>query len=249
MSKFSITAASHLGCIRSNNEDMVLVWDHFIRNDFYRTDIDTSSLNRFVIALADGMGGHNAGEVASEETLTDLHFFVNDLPSGLSSGDFYEAMCEWLSSVNVRITTRGLSNPELVEMGTTLVGIICYDNRFFWINCGDSRLYRYRDGVLTQISTDHSLNMLTGTKRHSNIITNCIGAGCKTSYIDQFEFTDSMLPGDVYVLCSDGLNDMVPDEEISGLLAADTDAQGLCQAAIDAGGYDNVSVCVISFKE
>ena len=245
MSKFSITAASRVGCIRSNNEDMVLVWDHYIRNDFYRTDIDRSALSRFVIALADGMGGHNAGEVASQETLEDLHYFIGDLPAGLSSGDFYEAMCEWLTSVNVRISSRGLGDPELAEMGTTLVGIICYDNKFYWINCGDSRLYRFRDGVLTQLTTDHSLNTLTGTKRHSNIITNCIGAGCKTSFIDQYEFTESLQPGDLYLLCSDGYSDMVPDEETTRLLAEGADANELCEAAIAAGGYDNVSACVI----
>ncbi|MBQ8656358.1 MAG: serine/threonine-protein phosphatase [Prevotella sp.] len=245
MSKFNITAASRVGCIRSNNEDMVLVWDRYIRNDAYRTVIDTASLDRFVIALADGMGGHNAGEVASQEVLANLHFFINDLPSGMASGDFYETICEWLNSVNIRISTRGLANPELSEMGTTLVGIICYDRKFYWINCGDSRLYRFRNGELKQLTTDHSLNNMTGTKRHSNIITNCIGAGCKTSFIDQYEFTDDVQSGDVYVICSDGLNDMVPDEHIQQVLGERGEANELCQAAIDAGGYDNVSVCVI----
>ena len=245
MSKFDITAASRVGCIRSNNEDMVLVWDRYIRNDSYRTEIDTASLDRFVIALADGMGGHNAGEVASQETLSNLHFFINDLPSGMAPGDFYETICEWLNSVNIRIASRGVANPELADMGTTLVGIISYDHKFYWINCGDSRLYRYRDGQLKQLTTDHSLSNMTGTKRHSNIITNCIGAGCKTSFIDQYEFTDDIHSGDVFVLCSDGLNDMLPDEQIQQVLAEHAEANDLCQAAIDAGGYDNVSVCVI----
>jgi len=248
MEKFVITAASHVGCIRSNNEDMVLVWDRYIRNDSYHTEICPGIVSRLVIALADGMGGHNAGEVASEEALTNLHFFVNDLPVSLSSSELYEMMQEWLKSVNKIIESKGVSDPTLSEMGTTLVGLIYYENKLFWLNCGDSRLYRFRDGKLQQLSTDHSLNNITGIKKHSNVITNCIGAGCRTSYIDIFEFTDNVLSGDVYILCSDGLNDMVPDVRIEELLAGGGNADALCHAAIEAGGYDNVSVCVIKVE-
>ncbi|MBP3766697.1 MAG: serine/threonine-protein phosphatase [Prevotella sp.] len=245
MEKFNITACSHVGCIRSNNEDMILVWDQFIRNDFYETDVYPGSLNRFVIALADGMGGHNAGEVASQETLSNLHFFINDLPTGLSPGALNDMMNEWLQSINHIIDSRGLSDPTVSEMGTTLIAIIYYEHRFFWLNCGDSRLYRYRDGKLTQLSTDHSLNNMTGTKKHSNIITNCIGGGCHHSFIDMFEFTADVCPGDVYMLCSDGLNDMIADEKIEYIASTGGNASNMCQAAIDAGGYDNVSVCII----
>ena len=116
------------------------------------------------------------------------------------------------------------------------------------MNCGDSRLYRYRNGQLLQLSTDHSLNTANGEKKHSNIITNCIGAGCKTSYIDMYEFTDDFLEGDVYLLCSDGLNDMVKDDEIARLMSEGANANELCEAAIIAGGFDNVSACVFSIS-
>lgn len=245
MDKFSITAASHVGCIRSNNEDMILVWDRFIRNDSYRTEIYPESINRFVIAVADGMGGHNAGEVASQQAIENLRFFIDDLPVGLSSGDLNEMMAEWLKSINKSIEGRGLSDPSLADMGTTLVGIIYYEHKFYWMNCGDSRLYRLRDGQLTQLSTDHSLNNMMGTKKHSNIITNCIGGGCRTSFIDMFEFTSDVKTDDTYILCSDGLNDMVDDKHIEALADQQCCASEFCRAAIDAGGYDNVSVCVI----
>ena len=114
------------------------------------------------------------------------------------------------------------------------------------MNCGDSRLYRFRQEKLTQLSTDHSLNNLKGEKRHSNIITNCIGGGCKSPYLDLYEFTEDFLSGDVYLLCSDGLSDMVPDESIERLMQANASANRLCEAAIEAGGYDNVSACVFS---
>jgi protein phosphatase len=116
------------------------------------------------------------------------------------------------------------------------------------MNCGDSRLYRFRDGVLEQISNDHSLSNQRGEKKHSNIITNCIGAGIRQPYLDLFEFTDDFLPGDTYVICSDGLNDMISDKHITELLLKGANANLLCEAAIDGGGYDNVSVCVVSVE-
>ena len=244
MSRITLTAASRVGCVRSNNEDMVLAYDKFIRSDAYQTEFWTENNDRFVIALADGMGGHNAGEVASEQTLTNLKFFINDLPRGLASGEFHEMMLEWQQSINKVINSRGITDTSLLEMGTTLVGMVHYGDRYYWMNCGDSRLYRLRNGKLKQLSTDHSLINTTGTKRHSNIITNCIGAGCKNSYLDFFDITQDFLSGDVYMLCSDGLNDMVVDEDICQLLQEGTTANGLCEAAIEAGGYDNVSVCV-----
>ncbi len=248
MSEIVLTAASRVGCVRSNNEDMVLAYDKFVRSEAYHTTLIAENVDRFVIALADGMGGHNAGEVASADVLANLHFFINDLPKGLSISEFNEMMVVWMESVNQMITSKGHADPSMEEMGTTLVGIIYYGGRYYWINCGDSRLYRLRDGKMKQISTDHSLSNLYGEKRHSNVITNCIGAGCKNSFLDIYEFTDDFLSGDLYLLCSDGLNDMVPDEEIERLLVDGASANRLCEAAIEAGGYDNVSTCVISVK-
>ena len=244
MSRIVLTAASRVGCIRSNNEDMVLAYDKMVRSDAYRTEFMTENNERFVIALADGMGGHRAGEVASEQTLSSLKFFINDIPRGLSISEFNETMVKWLHFINETINRRGHSDPSLLDMGTTLVAVIYYGGKLFWLNCGDSRLYRLRDGKLQQITTDHSLSNANGEKKHSNIITNCIGAGCKDSYIDLYEFTADFKSGDTYMLCSDGLNDMVDFEDIEQLMNEGCSANGLCEAAIEAGGFDNVSVCV-----
>jgi len=249
MSRILLTAASRIGCVRSNNEDMVLAFDKYVRSDVHQADFVTDNYERFVIALADGMGGHNAGEVASEETLRNLRFYINDLPRNLASGEFNESMINWLNSINTTINQRGHAHPELRDMGTTLVAIIYYNHRFYWLNCGDSRLYRLRDGKLVQITTDHSLVNTSGIKRHSNVITNCIGAGCKNSYIDLIEFTNDFLPGDIYLLCSDGLNDMISDDMIGELLSGHCTANALCEAAIEAGGFDNVSTCVLTVSE
>jgi protein phosphatase len=246
MSRIVLTAASRVGCIRTNNEDMVLAYDKQVRSEAYCTEFESENTDRFVIAVADGMGGHNAGEVASETALSNLKFFLSDMPKGLSSNEFNELMVEWLRSINQTINARGKVNPSLAEMGTTLVAIVYYNGHVFSLNCGDSRLYRFRNGKLTQMTTDHSLNNMTGQKKHSNIITNCIGAGCKNSYMDLLEFTEDFKVGDVYLLCSDGLNDMVDDEDIERLLNDGSSANRLCEEAIANGGFDNVSACVIT---
>lgn len=246
MSRIVLTAASRVGCVRSNNEDMVLAYDKLLRSDAYATEFMTENTDRFAIAVADGMGGHNAGEVASSDTLSNLQYFINDLPGGLAIGEFDEMLMMWLQSINQIIASKGHVNPSMAEMGTTLVGFIYYNHKYFWLNCGDSRLYRLRNGQLRQLSTDHSLNNVNGEKKHSNIITNCIGAGCKNSYMDLFEFTADVLTGDTYLLCSDGLNDMVSDKDLEQLLNDGASANRLCEAAIQAGGYDNVSACVFT---
>jgi protein phosphatase len=245
MNKIVLTAASRVGNVRSNNEDMILAFDKYVRSDIHQTVLAPDNLDRFVVAVADGMGGHNAGEVASEMVMQNLKFYVNDLPKGMTSGELEEVMNEWLLSIHQTVNLRGRSNKTMSEMGTTLVALLFYGNRYFWMNCGDSRLYRLRDGQLKQLTTDHSLVNEDGEKKHSNYITNCIGAGCDEVFMDMIEFTSDFHTGDVYVLCSDGLNDMVPDIIIERMLNEGADANDLCEEAIAAGGFDNVSVCVL----
>ena len=248
MSIIKLTAASRIGCVRTNNEDMILAYDKLVRSDVYATEFASENMDRFVIALADGMGGHNAGEVASSDVLENLQFYINDLPRGLASGELMETLDEWLQSVNQIIASKGHVNPEMSEMGTTLVGVVFYNNKYYWMNCGDSRLYRLRNEELVQLTTDHSLSSLMGDQKHSSVITNCIGGGCTSSYIDVVHIVD-IQDGDTYLLCSDGLTDMMSDNRLSILLAEGADANDLCNAAIVRGGFDNVSACLIKVKK
>lgn len=245
MMNLVVTAASRIGCVRKNNEDMILVGSSFVRNDSFSTKIELKPEKRILLAVADGMGGHNSGEVASSDALHNLHFFFNDIPAGLTAGEFNEMMVVWLESINNIIDSKGRVDERFKGMGTTLVGIAYYGGNFFSMNCGDSRLYRLRNGQLKQLTTDHSLINENGEKKHSNYITNCIGAGCDDTFIDMIEFTSDFQPGDTYVLCTDGLNDMVPDDIIRDMLMNGATANALCEEAINAGGFDNVSVCVL----
>jgi len=243
--KLSISAASYVGCVRHNNEDMILVGDKFIRNNSYWTMVDTADSDRYLIALADGMGGHSSGEVASSDVLHNLQYYFSDLPATLGVEDFNEAIFEWLESMNNIIDSKGRVEPRYAGMGTTLVALAFYNDDYYWMNCGDSRLYRLHGTALQQLTTDHSLSNLTGSGQHSNVITNCIGGGCKTSFVDMVQCTAEVTPGDVLMLCSDGLTDMLTDLEVLSLLENGADASKLCKAAELAGGFDNVSATVI----
>ena len=243
-----ISAASWTGCVRSQNEDMILVDNQFIRDDTYKTQIILGREDRMMIAVADGMGGHNRGDIASNDTLRNLHYFFYDIPSCLNISKFNEAMAGWLESINNYIASKGRADEQYKGMGTTLVCLAYYNNEFYSLNCGDSRLYRFRDHQLAQLTTDHSLSNLEGDEKRSNIITNCIGGGSKSSFIDMVTMTNDIMPKDVYLLCTDGLTDMLSDKAISELLEGNADANTLCSAAIEAGGIDNVSCCVITIK-
>ena len=244
--KLEITAASNVGCLRRQNEDMILVGSHIMRDDEYSTQVDLEEVDRYLVAVADGMGGHSRGDVASSDVLHNLQFFYHDIPVGLSAGEFNETMVGWLDFINNFVASKGRADEQFKGMGTTLVGLAYYGSDFFTLNCGDSRLYRFRQGVLTQLTTDHSLSNMMGTEKHSSVITNCIGGGCNSSYFDIMRITDDLKDQDVYLICSDGLSDMLPDQALQTLVANGADAVSLCDAAIAAGGFDNVSCCVVS---
>ena len=249
MAHYKMTASSRVGCVRTNNEDMLLVGENLLRNGKMSYEYDTEQTGRFLVALADGMGGHNCGEVASEDVLSNLRYYFNDLPTNLSPEEFNEAIYDWLKSVCLMINSKGQHDPTFRDMGTTLVALAYYGNDYYWMNCGDSRLYLLHQGGLRQLTVDHSLSNLLGSTRHSSQIVNCIGGGSQDSYIDIVRCTEQVGEGDILMLCSDGLTDMVSDDEIRRMLIEGFDADALCQAAEDAGGHDNVSVTLIQVEK
>ena len=248
MIELELSAACRIGCVRPDNEDMILAGYKFIRDDEYRTQLELGERDRYMMAVADGMGGHLSGEVASSDVLHNLQFFFSDLPVGLNASSFNEMIVGWLESINMILDSKGKADEQYKGMGTTLVALTYYDGDFYSMNCGDSRLYRLRNEELVQLTTDHSLSSLMGDQKHSSVITNCIGGGCTSSYIDVVHIVD-IQDGDTYLLCSDGLTDMMSDNRLSILLAEGADANDLCNAAIVRGGFDNVSACLIKVKK
>ena len=222
------------------------------------TNQDSYGSNRGVYVLADGMGGHQGGEVASREAVSTI--LENDQIKSLNE------LIRVLSKANQLILKRSKKEPALTGMGTTICVLaeICDDdgNTVLAVaNVGDSRVYRFGNGVLTQVSQDHSLvadlvraGELTPEEaaRHPqrNILTRALGIE-EQLVIDTWK----LLPvvGDRYLLCSDGLfNELEVDQIIEILLSEDLNvdvAQILVRKALEAGGNDNVTVLVVDVEE
>ena len=241
-----IDAQSDTGCVREHNEDMILVHNEQIRDTHYETQTETDAATPLIYAVADGMGGHNGGEFASELTAQHLEDAVHELQPGLSGGELQVFFNQWVQQVHQLVIQKGIDIPEFYNMGTTLAGILVYNNRYYWMNIGDSRIYRFRNGLLTQVSTDHSMCHLYDSNVSSNIICNSIGAGQEV-FID-FDEIPIILDGDIFLLCSDGLTDMVPPGQVESLLSANYNSTQLVEAAKQAGGKDNVSVLLLYFS-
>ena len=107
--RLKIHAASHTGCVRENNEDMVLVSHTFIRDNNFTDEVEMEGRDRYLAALADGMGGHKSGEVASSDVLHNLDYYFGDIPRGLNVTDYNEAIFEWLNSISSMIDSKGRS--------------------------------------------------------------------------------------------------------------------------------------------
>lgn len=225
---------SHIGLVRELNEDTVLV-----REGAHGLYI-----------LADGMGGHKAGEVASAlaaQTLAER--LENQLPQ---PGTLMQAML----SANAAVYEKQRGDDNLSGMGTTLTVLWEEDTHVLVGHVGDSRAYLFRDGRLHQMTDDHSMvgemvrsGAITAQEArvhpYRSVITRAIGTD-EAVTPDVFRTLKS--PGDIWLLCSDGLNDMVEDEEIARVLAGcplQEAAQALIDLALQGGGRDNVSVILL----
>ena len=147
--------------------------------------------------------------------------------------------------IHQKVFQDGMADAAKRGMGSTLVSLLYYESRLIFINAGDSRLYRFRNGTLMQISHDHSLRNLTvNSEVTSHVITNSFGGGT-AFYVDVEPAGRKLLDGDVFLLCSDGVSDMLNDEEIEEVLAKDGFEDALLDASKDKGGKDNISYVLV----
>ncbi len=225
-------ACTDVGRLRQSNEDALVLSDP-------------------VFAVADGMGGARAGEVASAMAVAALH--------GLDGGP--DELVRALEDVNARIHQAARDDASLAGMGTTLTAAVIHGDEVAVAHVGDSRAYLWRDGRLRQVTDDHSLvaelirrGALTPAEaeRHPqrSVITRALGAEAGVE-VDLVRLAPQA--GDVLLLCSDGLTGMVGDDEIARILGAgeplERAAQLLVQAANGAGGEDNVTAVLVRFGE
>ena len=241
---YAFTSLSDTGRLRNNNEDAVAC---------------EASLGLAV--LADGMGGYNAGEVASAMATgtvsTALGTWLLAHQHKTSARETGIAMRLSVERANQAIYQASLDNSEFTGMGTTLVVAVFAGARALVGHVGDSRCYRWRNGQLSQLTRDHSLlqeqldaGLLSPAAAqhvpYRNLVTRALGVEDQVA-LDVGEHVVS--PGDLFLLCSDGLTDMLSDDAISQLLKStssdDILAQTLVDAANAAGGKDNISVILV----
>lgn len=237
-----VSSATSVGRIRPSNEDSYFV-------------SPPESSDMVLAVVADGMGGHNAGEIASGKAVSILKKNVQE-GNGENPRDI---LIRAVEKANREIYEMSIKESKFSGMGTTITACIADDNRVTAAQVGDSRLYLIREGKITQITKDHSLvEMLLENGRiteeeakhhpQKNVITRAVGTE-KNVEVDMYEFTAKA--GDVILLCSDGLVNMVENEEILSVIisrdALDSAADKLVDAAEIAGGTDNITVVLIEF--
>jgi protein phosphatase len=228
-----------VGIIRSGNEDSYLMVP-----------------DRGVFVVADGMGGHAAGEVASEMA---VRFVARELGSlkGLSDDQVADRMRAAIRSANGAIFQRTLTEHDKRGMGTTVTSMVLYDTRFLIGQVGDSRAYLFRDGKLIQLTKDHSYvqeqvdaGYLTPEQArshpYSNVITRCVGAN---SDVMPDIYLGTVKPKDLFLLASDGLTGMLEDHQLSDLLTAirmpQEQVDDLITEANRHGGLDNITAILV----
>ncbi|MCA8916449.1 MAG: Stp1/IreP family PP2C-type Ser/Thr phosphatase [Planctomycetes bacterium] len=234
-----MVTATDVGMQRKNNEDSSVV-------------VEEAGL----CVVADGMGGHLGGEIASNiaiETVSEA--FKNRPKNGQDERRDAELLTKCIKTANKEIYRRGNADAALKNMGTTIVAAVLAGDYVVTANVGDSRIYRMRDGKFAQVTEDHSWvgelrkkNLISEEDARShplkNIITRALGMEPTVEVDVKWEKVKS---GDLYLLCSDGLTDLIPDAEISQKVAAgagklDVIATSLIEAANAAGGTDNITV-------
>ncbi len=240
--KLSIEALCHKGLVRENNEDALSVGGLFLRDDAITLTLSTPEEGYFFLLVSDGMGGHENGEQASEYTLKTVNQALEDgRIRGESFEDDLRAVIGGVSEdLNAWAAERGQTHP----MGCTLTGVIWFDGHIYLVNAGDSRTYRMREGMLRQLTVDETERGLTGDPNASKYLLNCIGGGCEGRLaIDSLD--GKLLEGDTVLICSDGLTDMVREEDIEG----HTSAADLLRMACEGGGVDNISIILATVVE
>lgn len=247
-------SASHPGLVRQNNEDCI------------RTD---DALGIYL--LADGIGGHNAGEVASALAVATVYSVLRANLAHTAVDDYFELMVHALHAAHWEIYTKARTDPDLAKMGTTLVSVVVRDDRAYIVNAGDSRCYLFQrefylrpDPLLDRgrhkfrrLTHDHTVGqqmLASGVplgdipRKQFHALTRSLG--CANPPDPDFSVV-RIAQGDLLLICSDGLTDMLTDAEIEDRIAdGPSDLQLLAAALVDAanarGGRDNVSVVLVT---
>ena len=260
------------GRVRTSNEDHFLVAELARTLRVHQTSLPQpqtqySSNRSHLFLVADGMGGHQAGEVASALTVATIEEFVLNLLRRFSNVQAPEEPCvltdfqKALPQADERLFEEAAHHPEFLGMGTTLTMGFTSNWKLFVVHAGDSRCYLFRAGKVGQLTTDHTLvgemvreGILKPAEaahhQFRHVVTNVVG-GVEAGIRAEVQKVD-LQPGDVILLCSDGLTEMLADERIAAVLHAEPDPQAACDRLVteanEQGGRDNITVIVARFE-
>ena len=267
-----ISALSHTGKVRKNNEDHYLVTRvgrsmHTLMTNLPEGLVpDRSDTTGFTMVVADGMGGHAAGEVASRMAIGTLVEIVLDVPDWIMNldGDNAERVKQrvetYYRKVDQTLAEHARADKSLSGMGTTMTIAYSIGADLFLAHVGDSRCYLFHDGKLQQLTRDQTqAQMLVdagllrreemATSRLRSVLTNALGCGDPALAVEMQRL--HLGAGDRLLLCTDGLTDMVDDPTIAGLLSQPRGPATACRALVDLalknGGHDNITVIVADY--
>jgi protein phosphatase len=263
---------SDRGRVRASNEDQFLIAELartlWVRQSSLPQEPTQHGRNRaHVFLVADGMGGHRAGDVASALTVATIEAFVLHVLnrfSNLKATDAQAILKDFqaaLRQADARIFEETAQHPEWAGMGTTLTLAFVSGWNLFVVHAGDSRCYLFRGGRLQRLTTDHTVAAALARSgvirsediarhRFRHLVTNALGGGRVGVQTDVLKV--ELETGDAVLLCSDGLTDMLPDDQIAAVLAAEAEPEAACARLVaeasEQGGRDNITAIVARFE-
>jgi serine/threonine protein phosphatase PrpC len=237
-----VTALSHAGLVRDHNEDSLVIgqWTLCAADTQTPQTLVFPIASPLVVAVADGLGGHPGGDVASS-------LVVRELAHAGPTLDGEQGLRNVLSSCNRALYGIAADEPTLTAMGTTVAGALFMSDQLLAFNIGDSRVYSQGPDGLRQVSVDDRPPLAPG-QEHTAIVTQTLGGGLR--YADVEPHLSSFPPStDVrWLICSDGLSDLVDNQTLNDLLLEAEDSRAafeLWKAAMEAGGHDNITLALV----
>ncbi len=237
-------AWSHLGNVRARNEDVALLDRTQLRDEAGEVRAALAARpTPFLAAVCDGMGGHRGGAEASALVAERLRAACAGWAPDADAATLLAALRAELVAAHEALLARGEAEPELAGLGTTCTALVCSTRAVVLAHAGDSRCYRWRDGMLTLQTRDHTLRAATHDAHVArSILTNAIGGGQRAVHVDLVDLTARVLPGDEFLLCTDGAADEDTDDDaLAAALAGDAGVGAVIGAASDRGGHDNAT--------
>lgn len=262
--------ATHVGNVRDNNEDHFSVIhrlrsQHFLLTNLARENLPAFRDEAYAFVVADGLGGAAAGELASRLVMEEAWELSAQASSwvmkfhDLSAQQIRERLDAYVARMHEKLVKLSEGNPQLEGMGTTWTSAYTAGWDAVLAHVGDSRAYLHREGELCQLTRDHTLAQELADQgierersdRFRNVVTNTLG-GKRSEAIPDVEHI-ALQSGDRLLLCTDGLSDLVSDQQIAEIVRTVETPQAACDAliakALKAGGKDNVTVVLAAFSE